>query len=710
MSPHWSDEQIENMEEAGQFSYAFGIILDNHIVIDIDVRHGGDIEQIPQEWVDQCNFIVRTGGGGWHLYYKIPEDFNKSLRAHLPEYPGIDFKSNGFVIGCGSLHKSGGEYESLKGHLCDIGAAPSSLLSSLERDDTFRCDHDGVNIDVSIDDIVDMLKYYKNTNLEYDEWISVGMIIHQATGGNGYQLWEDWSSTSDKHNSSGMMNKWRSFGQCANPVTIGTLIYHAEKNGYKKPITFTATEAQEDENNMLDVSHIDLLRPPGFVGDIVQWVNSQCEFPRERLAVASTLATLGTICGLTYHGDDKHKTTTNLFVFCVAGSSSGKEAVLQASFKLMKAAGMAKVVCGKIKSEQEIGRNLLDHQACFFMIDELGILLRKLDNAQKKGGSSYLEGVIGELMNIYSKANGTLPLSGDIKKEFVRVAQDELNRSQKKVDENEDKSGYHARKVEIYAELLASCQDGSIEKPFLSMVGYTTPTTFDDCMTYEQATNGFLGRAIIAREANSNPYPKQNWQPQPLHEGLIMGLKQLANAGDTSKYDIRVQNYNDLKVIESTQDAIKAFQNIRIELIDYADTELIRSKNLQPLVRRAPEMISKVSFILAAPSGLRTVEHVLWAYAYAKRDIETKIEYINASIEEEHESGQDALFSKIKKLLDDEEGQTLGYIAHSCRQYKKEDVNKALAIFIDKGVVRTEKTKGGRGKGRPTTLYFKNNH
>ena len=44
---------------------------------------------------------------------------------------GIDFKSTGFVVGAGSLHKSGNRYEAIIGAPGDIGEAPEALLQML---------------------------------------------------------------------------------------------------------------------------------------------------------------------------------------------------------------------------------------------------------------------------------------------------------------------------------------------------------------------------------------------------------------------------------------------------------------------------------------------------------------------------------------------------------------------------------------------------
>ena len=64
---------------------------------------------------------------------------------------------------------------------------------------------------------------------------------------------------------------------------------------------------------------IDLLTPPGFAGDVAAWIDSQCRFPRRRLAVASALAALGNIGGLR-HEDARDGVTANLLAFCVSAS------------------------------------------------------------------------------------------------------------------------------------------------------------------------------------------------------------------------------------------------------------------------------------------------------------------------------------------------------------------------------------------------------
>ena len=138
-TPHWSDEQLETLEQMGQFDTGFGVLVDGLLVVDVDARNGGVqsyaslLERVPE--LAGAGLVVETGSGGGsqHLYFALPAP--QALVQSLPEYPGIDFKSSGFVVGPGSLHRSGRRYKAVLGTPFDIEAAPASLVALLLRPD-----------------------------------------------------------------------------------------------------------------------------------------------------------------------------------------------------------------------------------------------------------------------------------------------------------------------------------------------------------------------------------------------------------------------------------------------------------------------------------------------------------------------------------------------------------------------------------------------
>lgn len=704
-TPDWSDDQLELMEAMGHFETGYGVLVSGYLVIDIDPRNGGfeSYKSMAHDYEADSGFVVRTGGGGLHIYFKAPEGV--SLVAKLNAYPGIDFKSSGYVVGSGSLHASGSTYETKKGSPDKVGAAPQKLIDLLKRPDTYRAAVSGSFMDVTIEDVKTMLSFV-DADCDYDTWIKCGMAINQTLNGEGFDVWNDWSKNGSKYPGISQLERhWHSFGKSTNPVTLGTLKHFAEDGGYVEPVTFTPDYSAFDDNeNVLDTAGIDLKRPPGFVGQLTQWINSQCLYPRESMAVAAALSAVGCIAGLR-NTDDKDGFSTNLFSFCVASSSTGKEAVQQAFAECLRAAGVSGAVHGAIKSEQEIIRNLVRHQAAYYAIDELGLVLRKIKSATARGGAAYLEGVIGLVMSAYSKANGFMLVSGDVKDDLRKELQSELAAVMKAIDEGRDKGGKMLRRADQIKHALDNIDSG-LERPFLSIIGWTTPVTFNDLVDFEQATNGFISRALIFEDPDSNPKRKEGFRKQPMPIGIQATLANLYCPGTTEKPD-RVEYYGDKKLIGSTDEALAALDDAYHAFWKMAE-DARGTTGLEAIPRRGYELASKISLILAIPEGVRTAEHVRWAFALAKADIERKMKLAFSNMAQKDDPGN-SIAAKIQNLISVDHAETIGVLVNRCRPHKREQVEQILSAMVQAGAVEeiltTNPTNGKEVKKYKLTAH-----
>jgi hypothetical protein len=101
------------------------------LVIDIDPRHGGDrgsLGQLPEA------ALVATGGGGEHLYFKMPAADIRSFKAEdTPKLgPGIDVRANGgYAIAPPSMHVSGNEYKWIRDPRGGLADLPQHILEKL---------------------------------------------------------------------------------------------------------------------------------------------------------------------------------------------------------------------------------------------------------------------------------------------------------------------------------------------------------------------------------------------------------------------------------------------------------------------------------------------------------------------------------------------------------------------------------------------------
>lgn len=698
-TPDWSDEQWETFHEIGVFDTGYGVLMSGLLVVDIDARNGGVdsyarlLDVLPS--IASAGLIVETGSGGGskHLYFSAG---TAPLVQSLKDYPGIDFKSSGYVVGPGSLHSSGSRYVAVHGTPDDIDDAPEELLALLAKPEHHRNEYNGAVIDVSHEDLADMLSYIEGCD-EYERWVEVGMCVHHATQGSGFDVWDAWSQRSSKYEADEMHKKWHSFGKSGSPKTIGTLIYLAEQAGWRQSVTFTATVDFDFSTPALPHDNeVDLLRPPGFVGEVAAWIESQSRRPRERLAVAAALTAVGNLVGLRYR-DDRDNVTSNLFTFCVAGSGTGKESIQQAIAEIHAIAGISAATHGAIKSEQEIMRNIaLRHQAAFYVVDEIGLFLHKLKNAQQRGGAAYLEGVIGTLMSAYSKANGRMLITGDLKEDIRSQISKEVATLNRKRDEGEKVDDASLAKLTKKMDAL----DEGLLRPFVSVIGFTTPVTFDGLVDFDSATNGFIGRSLLIEEKETAPRSKRGFKRGAMSSGLADRIRAIYAAGS---FDISSREVVEVspRVAVHTDAAASAMLD---DIVDWFETQAEdhRSKTgLESLYLRAYELVAKVSFVLAAAHGIRTVEHVRWAYALVKRDIESKMHLV-VSNDGDKNRVVAALQSSIAHAVGDE-GLTIGVLRNRLgRKWKREDIDSAVERLLDAGYLKKEVVAYGRGDSRTT--------
>jgi len=696
--PLFDDEAITNMEEAGWFKSGYGVRCDTLLVLDVDARNGGveSLSRLIYEFpsINEARLEVETGSGGGsrHIYFSMPE--KTSLVQNHADYPGIDFKSSGFVVGPGSRHVSGGEYQA-DGYPEEITEAPADLVEFLRRPERHRTVYNGNTLDLANEDIADMLTHIDPEGMPYEDWSRIGMAIHHATHGNSYYLWEEWSQKSTKYDPDKMEYWWNHFGKHGDPATMGTLVHYAQKNGWVMSVTFVADQDLVFEEPMnsdglpVNISGVDLTIPPGFVGEVAAWIESQSRRPRRHLAVASALGTIGNIASLRYT-DERDGVTPNMFTFGVAASRTGKESIYQACIAIHKVAGVGSASHGNIKSEQEVLRNLTRHQACFYVLDEVGILLQKIANSQKRGGASYFEGVIGIFMSVYSKANGSLMITGDASEELKEKMLKELSQIEKRIEANEGTRALEARRENIKYS-LSSLENG-LENPILSMMGFTTPVTFDTLVDYQSATNGFFGRALIFNERETVPLTKDNFKAPPMPDNMQMAIQQIFNAGEYSIDDFTRVEYRGEKIQVPTDDDASAVLDALVKWFEDTAKKERAKTGLEALYLGAYELVSKVSLILSVAERVRTLEHVRWAFALVKRDIEEKIRLVVGN-DREDDAPLVALHAKVSNLIAGEEGETFGVVCGKLRRKKKEDIQLVLDKMVEEGQARVETTK-----------------
>lgn len=711
-------------------------LIDNHgvvvassglLVVDVDGRNGGFESAKRLAHVrEQARYIVRTGSGnGEHWYFTIPQEWvGKSLSGTLRDYPGIDFKSSGYVVGVGCEHVSGQRYEAMLGRPTDATEAPAELLNILDRPERQRFVYEGTTTDYSDDDLRSMVAAIQNPGRDYELYAAMGMSIHAATGGSalGCSLWHEWASQSPLYDAQSTDRKWHSFGKHANPMTVGTLIKMARDHGWQPPVTFTdntdwgALPEAAPSTAAPKSSKYNLLSPPGLVGEVCEWINSRCAFPREHLAVAAALQIVSNAAGLT-HLVAGRNTSLNLITFAIAGSRSGKGAIKQCINEVNRALGFAPAEHGKFKSSQELVRNAIEHQAVIYTYDEFGEQLKKIGGASKSG-AHYLEDLLAELMAMYSVPTGVHSVSGDVKREIVERMDKAVASAVKKAGLDDDENPYDFARDNPGSELAKALRnrdsaENGISEPFLTFFGISEPVSFHDAINSNRTlmTGGFLGRSLIFEELETVPKEKdpEDVNHGPIPDRVLMRLMALSGGGSAeTRKGCRIEREGEWRYIEWSPEGRKMLDAVRHYWREVALHERDAGTGLESQALGATELAIKVAGILGAGEGIISGEHMGWAHELVKRVTHMKINKAKADDGLEStsasEKGDGLLLAIMTTVENADKEMTPGVLKQRVPGGKKMGdgpIQAALDHLVANGRLRVDHRKGGNGRTFP---------
>lgn len=207
------------------------------IALDIDPQNGGreslaTLEAEHGVLHSDCTAITQ-GGGEHRLFVADPElSFPGSLGA------GLDLKHNGYICVAPSLGPSGAyKWEAGRSPLSQSKPARPSPLPSLIAGkarttvDYSLTERGGVPVATAqtFDDLRSALRHVDAD--DYTTWVNVGMVL-KSYGENGYKVWTEWSSRSDKFDASTQRRKWERDLDQPHSITYRSIFRMAIDNGW----------------------------------------------------------------------------------------------------------------------------------------------------------------------------------------------------------------------------------------------------------------------------------------------------------------------------------------------------------------------------------------------------------------------------------------------------------------------------------------------
>lgn len=167
----WNTAVYDLDPDLNRFPGNFGVkLVQTDLVIDVDPRNfkSGDkpfkrLCDVIKVDLKTCGGpVVKTGGGGFHFYFKLPAGIR--VKEMLPEFPGIEFKSKGRqVVGYNSIHPDTNKaYELVSGALASIPLAPDALIKLISRPAKVKTE-----IDITKAPVIDDSKMSQERFIEY---------------------------------------------------------------------------------------------------------------------------------------------------------------------------------------------------------------------------------------------------------------------------------------------------------------------------------------------------------------------------------------------------------------------------------------------------------------------------------------------------------------------------------------------------------------
>jgi len=453
------------------------------VIIDIDIKDGRSVDELKEE-LNQYGelpptFEVETMSGGRHLYYKCQSTNLRSAVRFFEKTLPVDIRAEGgycvtfdykqyFPLDCE-------DDENIKELMAELPEwvenykKPNEYIENLVPDETLFPPSE-------VRELRSALAFLDAD--DRDLWVRIGHACKSVGSLQAKGLWVEWSMKSDKFDPVDTEKKWISFQP--HDITIASIFGLAKQKGWITTYTgadnnnfsLALTPEQIEAKVVIPKSYEkakfpeDLLNPPGYVGEVVKYMNSQAIQDQPILHLAAALTFTGTLLGRKVRTEKNAR--TNIYCVGLGESGCGKDNARQCIKEIVyccndpKMSGIASVEA--LASDAAVYNFLQLNPSSLFLIDEIGRFLQTTNSAQ----NSHLHGVVDVFLKAYSSARTIMPGKN-------------------------------------YADLKRNI---TINNPNLCIYGTATPDQFYEALTKKSIEEGLIARMLIFE--SENPFPDTN--------------------------------------------------------------------------------------------------------------------------------------------------------------------------------------------------------
>lgn len=351
-------KQFKHWIEAG---YNIGYRIGEHeLIVDLDPRNytdNIDSEALVAELFGFFDFdellwelpVVRTGGGGYHIYCTLPEGTDyRLIRKYVENLPGVDFKKKGgYVVAAGSKHPDG-EYYTWENE-ADRPEIPEELLFLIKRDELVSGDYksgygalNGTQLEEMVLDKLDVSMFDSN-----DTWEPLMMECHHATAGEGIEEFLAWSLSDTEYSGdeNKIRNRWESLDDSKDVSrTAASLIKRLKESGedysdIRAILEFSTTPEMEVDDD--DSDEAKMLKDVKQAASEID-VDDVMDTPKGKGGVDGSAIEAANALSLESHQDEKMKCMRLIKAASIQEAVEAKEILMNKGFKARYINGLLK--------------------------------------------------------------------------------------------------------------------------------------------------------------------------------------------------------------------------------------------------------------------------------------------------------------------------------------------------------------------------------
>lgn len=542
------------------------------------------------------------------------------------------------------------------------------------------------------------LEAIPNPDLHWEDWNRVGMAVYAATGGQGFDVFDRWSSTSSKYDDAACRERWASYRRSPpRRIGAGTIYHLAMEHGWVAPFDVALNpEKKEIAENPVDISKLKVKvalppppppappaskpanpkdLPPGsretfphawfetrsLVGDITRWIVDTAQDPLPTFALMNSIVALGTMYGRRYRTEFTD-TRSNLYAVAIAKPGMGKDHSRQCIKSLFMASGLDKLLCGdSFSSGSAMLRTLKDYPSRISHMDELGLMLEQV---AMKTASPHQRGIVKMLLELFSSSSG-------------------IYNGQEYVD----------AKANERVDLV---------NPNFNVFGSTTPSSLAPALKPAMAENGMLSRILLVPPFEDYPefrFVERTRTPPPaLVDALKASWEVKRPGGNLAGEQHLSASAVSLISVAWEPDALEALRAIKM-------TERDRGRAGRYIWVRSTELATKVAMIEAIsrdpvrPIITREIiemsrDLVGWLLGYAEGFFEDQVS----------DNETEATHKKVLQIIKRGREVTGSELAKATQFLKKREREEIVQTLLDAGQISVRTQRVGT-RGAATKIY-----